>query len=148
MTSISTESPDSSTSPSGVAAPFGTAPAGKPISTHPFEPPTVGQERVARWTLLAYAVISVVSLASWPVRRLASERGWIDVTADILNLPVAHSFFGAVLLFLLTGALVRRKRFALWIVIFFQALGVLATPTLILLKTTGQRPVSTRVLPE
>ena len=84
---------------------------------------------MARWTILAYAVVSVISLVSWPVRRFAGERGWIDVAADILNLPIAHSFFGAVLLFLLTGALLRRKRFALWIVVFLQALGVLATPT-------------------
>ncbi len=72
----------------------------------------------------------------------------MDVVTDVLNLPLAHSFFGAVLLFLLTGALLRRKRFALWIVIAFQALGVLATPALILRETTGRRPISLRVLPE
>ncbi len=148
MTSISQESSDHTAAEQG-APPAERRPSRvKPIPTHPFAPPTPGQERVARWTVLAYAVISVVSLASWPVRRLASERGWIDVTADILNLPVSHSFFGAILLFLLTGALVRRKRFALWIVLFFQVLGVLATPTLILLKTTGKRAIGTRVIPD
>ena len=114
---------------------------------HPFVTPTPGQERVARWTILAYSVISVIALASWPVRRIATERSWLDNTADLLNLPLAHSFFGAVLLFLLTGALLRRKRFALWIVIAIQALGVLATPALILRRTAGHRTPTLRTVP-
>lgn len=130
------------------ALPTTTAPTGLAISSHPFRPASVGQERIARWTILAYSVIAVVALASWPVRRIAAERSWVDVTADVLNLPLAHSFFGAVLLFLLTGALLRRKRFALWIVIGFQALGVLAAPLLIIRETSGKRPITIRFLPD
>ena len=147
MTSTNQETSDRTAVSRNTSSPRREPSHRRPVPALPFAPPTPGQERVARWTVLAYAVISVISLVSWPVRRLASERGWIDVAADITNLPLSHSFFGAILLFLLTGALVRRKRFALWIVIFFQGLGVLATPTLIVLKTTGHRTVTTRVLP-
>ena len=110
-------------------------------------PATAGQDRLARATVLAYAIISALAVVSWPDRRLAAERSWADVLADVLNLPLAHSFFGGVLLFLLTGALLRRKRFALWIVIAFQVLGVLATPALIVRHMTGRLPPTFRLLP-
>ncbi len=122
--------------------------AGQVISPHPFPTASPGQERLARWTVLAYSAISLLALASWPVRRLASDRGWLDILVDVLNLPLSHSFFGAVLLFLLTGALLRRKRFALWIVIAFQVVGVLTTPALIYRQTTGRNPISVRLLPD
>ncbi|MET3808049.1 lysyl-tRNA synthetase class 2 [Nakamurella sp. UYEF19] len=117
-------------------------------SAHPFPTAKPGQERLARWTILAFSIVSIISLASWPVRRIAVERGWIDVAADVLNLPLSHSFFGAVLLFLLTGALVRRKRFAVWIVIGYQSLGIIAAAALVVREFTGRQPISVRVLPE
>jgi len=109
---------------------------------------TAGQERLARWTVLAYVVIATLSLSSWPIGRIGAERGWAEVVADVLNLPLTHSLFGTVLLFLLTGALVRRKRFALWIVVFYQALGVLTAVLLMLRNMTGRRAPSIRLLPD
>jgi len=96
---------------------------------------------VARWTIALYLVTSTLSLVSWPVRRLTPERGWVDVVADVLNLPLSHSLFGAVLLFLLTGSLLRRKRFGLWIVIGFEALNVL-TGLALALRTISKHRIN------
>ena len=71
-----------------------------------------------------FLVASLFSLVTLPVRRLPRAQGWVDVASDIFNVPVARSIFGVVLLFLLTGALLRRKRFAMWIVVAVQATGV------------------------
>ena len=112
----------------------------------PFLPATDGQERVARWTILLYAITSVFAAVSWPVRRFAPDRGWIDTVTDVLNLPLSHSLFAAVLLFLLTGALLRRKRFGLWIVIVVEGLNVVLAVALALHTATHQRIVALRFL--
>ncbi|SDO54035.1 lysyl-tRNA synthetase, class II [Nakamurella panacisegetis] len=115
-----------------------------PIS--PYRPATDGQERVARWTILLYAITSVFAAVSWPVRRLTADRGWVDTIADVLNLPLSHSLFAAVLLFLLTGSLLRRKRFGLWIVIWFEAINVILALLLVLHAATHQRILVLRAL--
>ena len=81
-------------------------------------------ERVARLTSLVFLLTSLFSLITLPVRRRPRGQGWVDVVSGIFNVPVGHSIFGVVLLFLLTGALLRRKRFALWIVVAVQATGI------------------------
>lgn len=85
-----------------------------------------------RVTVLVYSIASILAVTEWPLGRFSSGRGWVDVLGDVLNLPIADGLFGAVLLLLLTGALLRRKRFAVWIVIGLQAAGaVLGLATLV-----------------
>jgi lysyl-tRNA synthetase class 2 len=87
--------------------------------------PRRGQERIARWTSLVFVLAALFSLVTLPVRRQPRLESWVDVLSDIFNVPLAHTIFGVVLLFLLTGALLRRKRFALWIVVAVQATGII-----------------------
>lgn len=104
-----------------------------------------GQERVARTTIAVYSLASVLTLAEWPLGRFTSGSGWVETVGDVLNLPVAYGLFGAMLLFLLTGALLRRKRFAMWIVLGLQTVGVLLAAALAARSVTGTH-VPLRVL--
>ncbi len=79
---------------------------------------------MARWTSLVFLLAALFSLITLPVRREPRLQSWVDVLSDIFNVPLARSIFGVVLMFLLTGALLRRKRFALWIVVAVQATGI------------------------
>lgn len=99
-----------------------------------------GQERLARLTVLVYFLSSVLTLASWPLGRFTSGQSWVETVGDVLNLPLAYGLFGAVLLFLLTGALLRRKRFAVWIVIVLQLIGVALALVLTAQSVWGHRP--------
>lgn len=105
-----------------------------------------GQERLARLTVLVYSVASVVTLAAWPLGRFTSGHSWLEVVGDVLNLPLAYGLFGSVLLFLLTGALLRRKRFAVWIVIGLQMSGVLLAVAVAIRSMTGQGVLPLRFL--
>ncbi|WP_222618401.1 bifunctional lysylphosphatidylglycerol synthetase/lysine--tRNA ligase LysX [Nakamurella sp. PAMC28650] len=105
-------------------------------SVPPYRVASEGQERVARWTVLIYSVASVATLAAWPLGRFSSGQGWVDVAGDVLNLPLAYGLFGSLLMFLVTGSLLRRKRFGLWIVLILQMLGVLLALGL-LIRTRG-----------
>ena len=110
------------------------------MPTHTRGTYSAGPERVARWTVLIYVLTSLFALAWLPVRRGPGEVGWADAITDALNLPVLHNVFGVLALFLLTGALVRRKRFALWIVIITQILGVLFSIEVVIRRSNGWRP--------
>lgn len=105
-----------------------------------------GQERVARLTVLVYSVASVVTLAAWPLGRFTSGRSWLEVVGDVLNLPLAYGLFGSVLLFLLTGALLRRKRFGVWIVIGLQLSGVLLALAVAIRSMAGHNVLPLRFL--
>jgi lysyl-tRNA synthetase class 2 len=105
-------------------------------SVPPYRVASEGQERVARWTVLMYSVASIATLAAWPLGRFSSGQGWVDVAGDVLNLPLAYGLFGSLLMFLVTGSLLRRKRFGLWIVLILQVLGVLLALGL-LIRTRG-----------
>ncbi len=83
------------------------------------------QERFARLTVLVFVLASALAVAGIVTRRLPEQQGLTDVFSDVLNLPATHSLFGAVWLLLLTGALLRRKRFAMWIVVSLEGFGVL-----------------------
>ena len=104
-----------------------------------------GRERVARLTIAVYALASVLTLAVRPLGRFTSGSGWLETVGDVLNLPLAYGLFGAVLLFLLTGALLRRKRFAVWIVIALQVGGVALAVALAVRSATGHTILPARV---
>ena len=101
--------------------------------------PSVAAERVARWTIAVYVIVSVFDLAWLPVRRAPRDVGWVDVVIDVLNLPVLANLPGVLALFLLTGALLRRKRFALYLVVATQVLGVALAVWLGVHHLTGLR---------
>lgn len=107
---------------------------------------TRGQENVARSTIAVYSLASVLTLVMWPLGRFSSGESWVETAGDILNLPLAYGLFGAVLLFLLTGALLRRKRFAVWIVMALQLVGVLLAAALAARSITGAAVVPLRLL--
>ncbi len=111
--------------------------------------PSAFAERVARWVVLVYSVAAVSSLATWPARRGEFDPStWWDRLTEIVNLPVVSSLFWSIALVLLAGALVRRKRFALWIVMVFQAIGVLVAVAVIIAQVTHRRPIPARFLPD
>jgi lysyl-tRNA synthetase class 2 len=64
---------------------------------------------------------SLVSLILRPVRWIR----WIDDLFGLLNLPAGPSLFSTVLLFVVGGAVRRRMRVSLWLLLAFQALAVL-----------------------
>ncbi len=88
---------------------------------------------------MVYLVTSLFSLFWLPIRRGPERIGWTDTVADALNLPLLHNLFGVLMLFLLTGALVRRKRFALWLVILTQVFGVLYGISMLVRRLSGWR---------
>src|SRR3954454_24641039 len=87
------------------------------------------EHRLARLMTAVYAAATTVA-----VGRLLfgpHDRGVIwDMAFGLLNIPVASSFLAVIVLFLVTRALIGRKRVALWLIGFFQltgiAIGVLA----------------------
>ncbi|WP_188940390.1 bifunctional lysylphosphatidylglycerol synthetase/lysine--tRNA ligase LysX [Nakamurella endophytica] len=99
--------------------------------------PVGSAERVARWTVVVYVVASLFTVLDLPHRIGAREFDPLDAVADTLNLPVLHNVLGVLIMFLLTGALVRRKRFALWIVLATQLLGVVWALVVLARAATG-----------
>ncbi len=64
---------------------------------------------------------SLVSLILRPVRWIR----WVDDLFGLFNLPVGPSLFSTVLLFVVGGAVRRRMRVSLWLLLTFQALAAL-----------------------
>jgi lysyl-tRNA synthetase class 2 len=64
---------------------------------------------------------SLVSLLLHPVRWVR----WIDDLFGLVNLPAGPSLFSTVLLFVVGGAVRRRMRITLWLLLAFQALAAL-----------------------
>ncbi len=85
-----------------------------------------GRGRRERFALLVVATARVA--AAWSVLALLFRRlGWVHWVSDlfgVLNLPVAPSLFAVVLLLVLAGALRRRLRVALLVLLGFQLLGI------------------------
>jgi lysyl-tRNA synthetase class 2 len=101
--------------------------------------PSRRQEQVARVTVLVYFIASILAVVQSPLGRFSSGPGWVDVLGDVLNLPIADGLFGAVLLLLLTGALLRRKRFAVWVVIGLQIAGAALALLVLVRAASGSR---------
>ncbi|WP_106348192.1 bifunctional lysylphosphatidylglycerol synthetase/lysine--tRNA ligase LysX [Antricoccus suffuscus] len=81
--------------------------------------------RCARWVAVVYSFAALVSLTYWHHHAGFVQHFWPERFFGLFNVPMSESFFVGLLLFVLAGALLRHKRFALWIVLIFQALGVL-----------------------
>lgn len=79
--------------------------------------------RAARLMTAVYATATAVAAG----RLLFGHHGrgvfW-DMAFGLLNVPVASSFLAVVVLFLVTRALIGRKRVALWLIAFFQVVGI------------------------
>jgi len=89
-------------------------------------PVSAAKERWAKVLVRAFALATVVALALWFVRLLRpSLVHWPTVVLGALNIPLSPSLVSVVTLFLLSGALVRRKRIALVTVAVFQLAGML-----------------------
>ncbi|MCU1670178.1 MAG: putative lysyl-tRNA synthetase [Blastococcus sp.] len=88
-----------------------------------------GRSGADRWREPVARVIgAVVSLAAiWSVLSVVVRGDWRQAGEELfglVNLPVGPNLFSVVLLVLLAGALRRRLRFALWILVLFQVLAI------------------------
>jgi lysyl-tRNA synthetase class 2 len=63
---------------------------------------------------------SIVSIVFRPVRWVH----WVDQAFGLLNLPVSPSIFSVTLLLVLGGALQRRKRISVWVLLVFQSVAL------------------------
>jgi lysyl-tRNA synthetase, class II len=77
--------------------------------------------------VLLGAIWSIFSIILRPVHWIH----WIDDIFGVVNLPVAPSFFSIAFLFVLSGAVQRRKRIALWVLIVLQALALALLGTVV-----------------
>lgn len=84
------------------------------------------QEAVAGALIGLYVLASVLSVWVWVVDPVGFAR-WTTFAFTTLNIPLTASFVSVAVLFLVTGALVRRKRLALLAVFAFQILGSLVS---------------------
>ncbi len=83
------------------------------------------REFFARLLIAAYWLASALAIALTLLRRRRpAENSLAEVAFEMLNLPLTASVVSAVGLVLLTGALMRRKRVALYVVLAFQVVGV------------------------
>ncbi len=96
-------------------------------------------QRYARWVALFYCFAAAVSLTYWHRRAGNLRHFWPERFFGMFNVPMSESFFVGLLLFVLAGALLRHKRFAFWIVLVLQALGVLRAVVLSAHLLSGHR---------
>ncbi len=88
---------------------------------------TPAQERWARALTWLYVVATATAAVLW-LARLAGLGTRVPVAAfGALNVPLTPSPVSVVVLALVTGALLRRRRVALWLLAFFAVLGLLAS---------------------
>lgn len=101
------------------------------------------RERFATLTAQVTRVAAVWSIVALLLRRVHHLHR-VDDLFGVLNLPVAPSLFTVVLLFVLAGALRRRLRVALLVLVVFQLLGILYG-VLSLLLVAAPRPAAKAV---
>jgi lysyl-tRNA synthetase class 2 len=82
-------------------------------------------ERFATLTGRLVLMAGLWSIVSLLLRRVHGAR-WIDDGFGVFNLPVGPSLFSATVLLILGGALHRRKRLALWVLLTFQVVAVVS----------------------
>jgi len=80
-------------------------------------------ERFATLTGRLVLIAGLWSIVSLLLRGVHGAR-WIDDGFGMFNLPVGPSLFSATVLLILGGALHRRKRLALWVLLTFQVVAV------------------------
>lgn len=103
-------------------------PAGRSGNDHRQQHPAASpaKEQWARIIVWVYALASVLSVALWILSwARPSFVHWPRVVLGALNIPVGPSLVSVVGLFLVTGALIRRKRIALVLVAVFELAGLL-----------------------
>ncbi|MDO5681714.1 MAG: bifunctional lysylphosphatidylglycerol synthetase/lysine--tRNA ligase LysX [Propionibacteriaceae bacterium] len=82
-------------------------------------------QRVAGVLTFTYAAATILALAGLVTQRSGHHTAsWVERIFELLNVPVAHSLVSVVALAIITGALLRRKRIGLLIVLFFQLVGI------------------------
>ena len=84
-------------------------------------------EIIARWVIGIYSIATLLTLFTWIISPLRRGHGftWWEITASLLNIPSSHTLVSAVIMVVMTSALITRKRAALYAVIFFQVIGIL-----------------------
>jgi lysyl-tRNA synthetase class 2 len=102
----------------------GARPAAAPVE--PLRPPVLTGWRDEFVALAGRVIVlggfwSLVSLILRPVRWIR----WIDDLFGLVNLPAGPSLFSTVLLFVVGGAVRRRMKISLWLLLAFQGLAVL-----------------------
>jgi lysyl-tRNA synthetase class 2 len=114
----------------GISAPVALVPtaadADGPVPGSGRAPVPVARERWAKVLVWAFALATLLALVLWFVHLLRpSLVHWPTMILGALNIPLSPSLVSVVTLFLLTGALIRRKRMALVIVAAFELAGML-----------------------
>ncbi|MEX5272098.1 bifunctional lysylphosphatidylglycerol synthetase/lysine--tRNA ligase LysX [Kocuria sabuli] len=103
-----------------------------PVAAAGRGPVPAARERWARVLVWAFALATVLALVLWFVRLLRpSLVHWPIVILGALNIPLSPSLVSVVTLFLLTGALIRRKRMALVLVAAFELAGMLISAAIL-----------------
>ena len=71
-------------------------------------------------------IATILTLFTWIISPLRRGHGftWWEITASLLNIPSSHTLVSAVIMVVMTSALITRKRAALYAVIFFQVIGI------------------------
>ncbi len=99
----------------------------------------LGQERVARVLIAVFALALVATVILW-ASGSRYESFVLRFALGVFNIPATTSLVSIVVLALIVGALVRRKRVALIIVGAFQVLGVLWSAINVAILTFGMLP--------
>ncbi|MGG5261089.1 bifunctional lysylphosphatidylglycerol synthetase/lysine--tRNA ligase LysX [Phycicoccus avicenniae] len=102
----------------------------------PPTPAVVRRPRTARVLTAVYAVGTVAALGIWLFAAPVSRPTVAEQVFGLLNVPVARSFLSVVVMVLVTGALVTRRRTGLVAVAAFQVVGI-AVGVLALLPRPG-----------
>ncbi|MFW0185357.1 bifunctional lysylphosphatidylglycerol synthetase/lysine--tRNA ligase LysX [Rothia sp. CCM 9418] len=87
-------------------------------------------ERTARWVIGIYTISFALSFVSWvltPFHKNHVGYPWWEILLGAMNIPVDHTLVSAVVLLLITTALIRRRRVGLYAVVFFQYAGILVS---------------------
>lgn len=108
--------------------------------------PTPAQERWARILTWLYAVATLTAVVLW-LARLAGfpSRLPVVVAFGALNIPLTPSLVSIVVLALVTGALLRRRRVALMLLAVFAVLGLLVSAAILAElwgRPAGDRPAA------
>lgn len=101
--------------------------------------PGPGAQRFARWVAVFYSFAAFISLTYWHRHPGERQHFWPERFFGLFNVPMSESFFVGLLLFVLAGALLRHKRFAFWVVLILQLLGVVRAMTLTVHLLNGHR---------
>lgn len=102
----------------------------------------VRRERWARLLIGVYLLAAAVSALSWIAQRVPRQRLTPpEIVFGALNVPLSPSLVSVVVLLLVSGSLLNRKRLALWAVGVFQVVGGLISVRDLVRLLTRSHPV-------